>query len=132
MIRLEPRCPQPCRRAPPGRTLDSPMPALRDVLAHLTRDELLAAVVRFELDVAHRRVKNQLVDAVASSKKAGLADVLAPLSRYRLKQVCRGLGLDEAGKEKAVLVERLTGASAKTAPIVVPTAAPEQPSPRTP
>ncbi len=91
------------------------MPSKRDVLALLTRDELLEAADRFELTVADRRVKDQLVDAVASSKKAVLAEVLPPLSRDRLKEICRGLGLDDAGKEKAVLVERLTGAPSKLA-----------------
>src|SRR4029079_11672905 len=55
-------------------------------------------------------------DAVASSKRAGLADLLGELSRDRLKEICRALGLDDAGKEKAVLVERLTGTSSKASP----------------
>jgi type I restriction enzyme M protein len=100
------------------------MPSKRDVLAHLTRDELLATADRFELEVADRRVREQIFEAVASSKRAGLADALAPLSRDRLKEVCRALGLDDAGKEKAVLVERLTGAPAKSAPAAAPKAAP--------
>jgi type I restriction enzyme M protein len=37
------------------------MPSKRDVLAHLTRDELLAAADEFDLNVADRRVKEQLV-----------------------------------------------------------------------
>ena len=101
------------------------MPSKRDVLAHLTRDELLATADRFELEVADRRVREQIFEAVASSKRAGLADALAPLSRDRLKEVCRGLELDDAGKEKAVLVERLSGAPSKAAPApakAVPTA----------
>ncbi len=92
------------------------MPSKRDVVAHLTRDELLAAADEFELTVGDRRVRDQLIEAVASSRKAGLADVLAPLSRDRLKEVCRALGLDDAGKEKAVLVDRLTGGSSKASP----------------
>jgi type I restriction enzyme M protein len=92
------------------------MPSKRDVLAHLTRDELLAAADEFELTVGDRRVRDQLIEAVASSRRAGLADVLAPLSRDRLKEVCRALGLDDAGKEKAVLVDRLTGGSSKGSP----------------
>src|SRR5947209_20038517 len=91
------------------------MPSKRDVLAYLTRDELLAAADRVELEVADRRVKDQLVDAVASSKRAGLADLLGELSRDRLKDVCRALSLDDAGKEKALLVDRLAGAASKAA-----------------
>jgi len=45
----------------------------RDVLAQLTRDELVAVVERFDLAVADHRKKDELIDAVASSKKATLA-----------------------------------------------------------
>jgi type I restriction enzyme M protein len=86
----------------------------RDVLAHLSRDELLTAAGRFDLAVADRRAKDQLVDAVSSSRRAGLADILGGLSRDRLKELCRALGLDDAGKERLALVERLAGES-KTA-----------------
>ena len=99
------------------------MPSKRDVLAHLTRDDLLATADRFELTVGDRRVREQIFEAVASSKRAGLSDALAPLSRDRLKEVCRALGLDDAGKEKAVLVERLTGVAAKVVPTAAPTSA---------
>ena len=92
------------------------MPSKRDVLGQLSRDELVGAAERFELEVADRRVKDQLVDAVASSKRAGLADLLGELSRDRLKELCRALGLDDGRKEKAVLVDRLTGASSKASP----------------
>lgn len=82
----------------------------RDVLAHLTRDELLAVVGAHDLQVDDRRVKDKLIDAVASSKKAGLTPILGDLSRDRLKELCRALRLDDGGREKAALIERLTGA----------------------
>jgi type I restriction enzyme M protein len=89
------------------------MPSKRDVLAQFSRDELVGAAERFELAVADRRVKDQLFEAVASSKKAGLADIVGALSRDRLKELCRSLGLEDAGKEKTALIDRLTGAPAK-------------------
>ncbi len=46
------------------------MPSKRDVLAHLTRDELLAVVDQYDLSVSDRRVRENLVEAVAASKKA--------------------------------------------------------------
>lgn len=92
------------------------MPSKRDVLALLTRDELLAVVDRFDLAPPDRRVKDGLVETVASSKKATLADVLPELSRDRLKDICRVLGLDESGREKSVLVERLAGSKTSTSP----------------
>jgi type I restriction enzyme M protein len=85
------------------------MPPKRDVLAQLARDELVAIADRFELAVDDRRVRDSLIDAVASSKRATLADVLPTLSRDRLKELCRALGLDDSGKEKSALVERLAG-----------------------
>jgi type I restriction enzyme M protein len=90
------------------------MPSKRDVLALLTRDELLAVVDRFELAPRDRRAKDGLVDTIASSKKATLAGVLPDLSRGRLKDVCRDLGLGESGREKSVLVDRIVGGKAST------------------
>jgi hypothetical protein len=43
------------------------MPSKRDVLALLTRDELLSVVDRFELAPPDRRAKDGLIDTVASS-----------------------------------------------------------------
>lgn len=50
-----------------------------------------------------------LVDALASSKRARLSELLGRLSRETLKESCRQLGLDDSGREKAVLVSRLIG-----------------------
>jgi len=86
------------------------MPSKRDVLSLLSRDELLAIVDRFELAPPDRRAKDGLVDTVASSKKATLAEALPDLSRDRLKEMCRALDLDEGGRQKSALVERLVGA----------------------
>lgn len=62
------------------------MPSKRQVLEQLKRDELIAAVDRYDLYVADRRVLSLLVDAVAHSKKARLAEILAELPRKRLEQ----------------------------------------------
>ena len=85
------------------------MPTKRDVLALLTRDELVAVVDRFELEVPDRRARDGLIDAVVSSKKATWAELLPELSRDRLKELCRALNLDDGGREKAVLIDRLAG-----------------------
>lgn len=85
------------------------MPSKRDVLGQLSRDELLAAIDHFGLAVQDRRVRDGLLDVVTSSKKATLAEVLPALSRERLKDVCLALGLDDGGREKALLVDRLLG-----------------------
>jgi len=53
------------------------MPAKRGVLEKLKRDELLAAVDRFELEVGDSRVRDNPVDALARSRRATLAEILA-------------------------------------------------------
>jgi type I restriction enzyme M protein len=87
------------------------MPAKRDVLAHLTRDELLAAVDQFGLQPPDRRAKEGLVETLAASKKATSHEILGGYSRDRLKELCRAVGLDDSGKEKAGIIERLAGSS---------------------
>jgi type I restriction enzyme M protein len=84
-------------------------PSKRDVLEHLVRDELLAAAERLGVEVDDRRPRVGLVDALARSKKARLGEIVDDLSRDRLKEVCRALGLDDGGREKAALVARLAG-----------------------
>jgi hypothetical protein len=85
------------------------MPSKRAVLQQFKRGELLTAVDRFGLEVGDRRVNEQLVDALAGSRKAHLADILGDMSRDQLKEICRALDLDDTGREKAVLIARLTG-----------------------
>ena len=87
------------------------MPSKRAVLEALTRNELLDLVERWGLTVKDRRVREQLVEAVAS-KEAFLPAVLAEFPRDRLKELCRDLGLDDGGREKSALVGRLVGADA--------------------
>ena len=88
------------------------MPAKRTILAQLSADELRANVEYYELQVADRRVKAQLVDALARSRKARVEEMLPDLSRDRLKELCRALDLDDAGRRKADLVARLLGPTA--------------------
>jgi type I restriction enzyme M protein len=92
----------------------------REVLGEFRRAELVDAIDRLGLQVADRRVVGQLVDVLAASRRARLVEVLGTLSRERLKEICRGLGLDDSGREKAAIIARLAGeeppaASAKTA-----------------
>ena len=93
------------------------MPTKRAVLSELTRDELRDNLDRFGLDVHDRRVRSQLVEALAGSRKARLDEMLWALSRDRLKALCRALDLDDSGRRKGDLIERLVGPAraAKTA-----------------
>ncbi|HYO16579.1 MAG TPA: type I restriction-modification system subunit M N-terminal domain-containing protein, partial [Thermoanaerobaculia bacterium] len=111
------------------------MPRKRDVLEALKRDELVDAVDWFDVPVRDRRVRDDLIDALAASRKAGLAGILEGLSRNRLKEICRALDLDDSGREKAVIIARLAGRdghASATMPAAVSTprsipAAPEPP-----
>ena len=85
------------------------MPTKRAILERLASHELRANVDRYELEVSDRRVKVQLVDALARSRKACINDVLLGLSRARLKALCRAFDLDDVGRRKADLVARLRG-----------------------
>ena len=88
------------------------MPTKRTVLNKLTRDELRVNVDYYELDVYDRRVRSQLVDALAGSRRAPLDEMLWELSRDRLKELCRACGLDDSGRKKSDLVERLISPTA--------------------
>ena len=87
------------------------MPTKRAILAELTRNELRANVDCYKLQVADHRVKAQLVDALAGSRKARIDDMLQDLSRDQLKELCRAFDLDDRGRKKADLVARLVGRS---------------------
>ena len=88
------------------------MPTKRDILGQLNRDELLTILDDHRLTVADRRKKDAVVDALAGSRAVKLDGALGSRPRDRLKEMCRGLGLDDSGKEKAVIVERLMGGKA--------------------
>jgi type I restriction enzyme M protein len=92
------------------------MATKRRVLESASRQDLQSLADHFEVAVEDRRVKDQLVDALASSKKAGLEDILGQLNRESLKEICRTLELDDGGREKQVLVDRLLGKEDAVAP----------------
>lgn len=49
------------------------------------------------------------MDALGASHRAALGETLSTLSRERLKAICHDLGLDDSGREKSVLINRLIG-----------------------
>jgi len=85
------------------------MATKRTILEHLSRAEVQAIVDGAELEVRDRRVRDDLLEAATSSRKVVLEEVLAGYSRERLKELCRAVGLDDGGKEKAPIVARLLG-----------------------
>ncbi len=89
----------------------------RRVLSALGKDALLEIGRGVELDVTTRMGLEELRDALAKSKRAKLdAIVQESLARDTLEAICEAVGLDDTGKEKAALVERiLTAGNGKTA-----------------
>ncbi len=84
----------------------------RRVLSALGKELLLEIGRGLELDVTTRMGVEELRDALAKSKRAKLdAIVQESLSRDALKAICGAVGLDDTGKEKAALVERILAAS---------------------
>ena len=83
------------------------MPTKRAVLNELSRDELRIYVNYYDLDVYDLRVRSQLIDALAGCRRAPLDEMLWELSRDRLKELCRTFGLDDSGRKKGDIVERL-------------------------
>ena len=79
------------------------------ILEHLTRDELLGAVETLGAKPRDRRSKDALIEALVPHAKAGVPEILGSLSRDRLKELCNKLDLDDSGREKSVLVERILG-----------------------
>ncbi len=55
------------------------MPTKRAILSELNADELRANVEYYELEVYDLRIKTELVDALAASRKARLDEILPDL-----------------------------------------------------
>ena len=111
------------------------MPTKRTILAELSSQELRGALDGHSLQVDDRRVKIQLVGALARSRRARVEQILQGLSRDRLKELCRGFGLDDSGRKKADLAARLVGSAGaakrdgSAAPAADSARAPSEPEP---
>ena len=91
------------------------MPKKREILGALTRPELLELASRFEVHANARTPKDDLVEALGSSHRAAVPLMLESMSRDRLKELCRSLGLDDSGKQKAAIIERIVGGTKREA-----------------
>ena len=80
----------------------------RRVLGALGKEELLETGRALGLEVAARMTVDALRDTIARSKRARLPTIVREdLSRDTLKEICTACGLDDGGREKAVLVARI-------------------------
>lgn len=105
-----------------------PLPDKRSALQTLTKARLRELVEAFELKLAAAENKDAHVDILARARRVPLDKLLEALLRDELKDICRIHGLDEGGREKAVLVARLLGQPTPTQPDDAPD--PSIPPPR--
>lgn len=84
------------------------MPSKRILLSTLNSPELRQIADRFEVYGFDRRVKAQLVDILTRSRKVRIKEALMELPRNRLKELCYEFDLDDSGRRKDEIIERLT------------------------
>ncbi|HIQ20926.1 MAG TPA: hypothetical protein EYH34_06795 [Planctomycetes bacterium] len=81
----------------------------RKLLSSSTRQALLEIAYELEIPGLTGKNRDQIVDSLAGSRRASAQDILELLTRDELESVCRKLGLDETGRAKQVLIDRLLG-----------------------
>lgn len=85
------------------------MPTKLTILTQLSRGELQWIADQYELAVEDRRKLDDLHSAIRRLPKATLREILLGFERHRLKEICRGLDLDDSGKLKSENANRLVG-----------------------
>jgi adenine-specific DNA-methyltransferase len=98
----------------------------RDLLATLSKPELLDIGRWVEVEVTGKMSKEDLLDRLAPSDRADLSKILPRLAYESLKASCKDLGLPVDGREKSVFVARLLAAATPIGK-PVPQAAPRAP-----
>ena len=82
------------------------MPTKRQLLTQLNRVELTGALDGLEMEIADRRSRDKQIEALATSKRARIHDILLNLPRVRLQTICYELGIDDSGTRKTELVDK--------------------------
>jgi len=104
-------------------------PSKRSALTTLTRARLLELADLFELGLPRATAKGEIVEALAHSKRASFTRLLDALKREELKEICRAHDLDDGGREKSAIRDRLLGVAADEAPATPPAAPPPSAAP---
>ena len=84
----------------------------RQILDALSKTTLLEVARSHEITGLSALQKAEVVDALAGSRSVQPEDFLPSLSRDDLKAICREMGLDDSGREKAAIVTRILGREA--------------------
>lgn len=113
------------------------MSSKQTILSELGRTTLLAIADGESIELSERRSLDPIKTDLARKRSLGLDAILGYLSRDELKAACRVLGLEEAGRSKDELVQRILGsskdkdASATTEPPSMPTSQSRSPNGKT-
>ncbi len=79
----------------------------RQVLEVLTTERLRELAYELYITVSDHRVRDQLIQGLADGRRVDFGMVLEELKRDELKAMCRELGLDDGGRSKAPIIERI-------------------------
>ena len=79
----------------------------RQILECLTKSYLYEIAKNYEISGAYRMNAGELVDALSRKRSVEIEEILNDLSLQDLKIVCKGVGLDDKGRTKAFLIDRL-------------------------
>ena len=99
-------------------------PSLRSLLEVLTRSRLAAVGRELGAPVPANFTKDIQLDALAASPALTLPGLLRSLGRDELRAACRAHGLDDSGRSRSVLMDRLLEAAGDSAAAPAPAAAP--------
>jgi hypothetical protein len=86
----------------------------RAILASLSRNDLLALVDHFDLQAPDRRVRDNLIGALAASRSTPLSAMLGRLSLAALIRICDDHDVALASKKKAARVEAIVQATQRS------------------
>jgi len=86
----------------------------REILETLSRARLLELARRLDLAGLTAKPKAEVVRSIVARRSIPIEALLGHLARAELKAICRALGLDDGGREKALLIARLLGETASS------------------
>ena len=81
----------------------------RDALDVLTKSRLVAIAGAVGLDLPAQLRKADIVEAIASSQRAPFPLILGLLKRDELKAICRAADIDDSGRAKVKIADRILG-----------------------
>lgn len=83
----------------------------RTILELITRNVLLEIAHGLDIVGLTGQPKEGIIEALASKRSVKVETLLERLSRAELKAVCEKLGVDQSGREKKIIIQRILGAA---------------------